>query len=900
MLHAALLPLLLAVAPPTPVASVEGVSEYDLPNGLRVLLIPDPSAAQNTVNLTVFVGSRNEDYGERGMAHLFEHMLFKKTHKVPDIKQALTALGGVANGTTDYDRTNYFELFPANDANLRSAIALESERLSDAIISREQLATELTVVRNELEMGESKPEEVLSERTVSAAYLWHNYGHSTIGVTSDIEKVPNKRLQAFYARYYQPDNAMLVIAGKLDVKKTLGWVNESFGKIPKPKRQLSLNTYTVEPPQDGERSVAVHRVGGAPLFDIVYHIPSATDPDFAPVAVLSQVLGASPSGRLYKAEVDTKKAATVSCAPAQQREPGFLQCSVELSEKDAPGPAHDAALSVIEGVRQKPVSAAEVDRAKTELNKQLELELNSPERVGLILSEFGAMGDWRLLFIYRDRLKAVTPDDVNRVAARYLKPSNRTLGEYVPTAAPDRAEVPALVDFAPVIAAYKPSEALAQGEDFDASPTNIEKRTQRVTLPSGLKLVLLSKRTHGQTVHAMLRLDYGTLASLTGQSVNGELAARMLLRGTKTKSHEQLKDALDKLNASVHVSARGGQDVTVGIEVRRPQLAAALDLVMEALQSPAFDEKEFEALRREVIAEVEQQKEEPMAVGFQALERIANPYPNGHPYAVLSFDEVLGAVRSAKREDARAFHDRFYGAQDAKLVLVGDFDPKEVTSQVTKALGSWKAPEKYVRIPRAYQALASTGASLDLPEKANAFFGAVQSVQMKDTDPDFPSMAMADYLLGGGFMTGRVPQRLREKEGMCYGAGTQFEADGLDDFGLLQGYAIYAPQNMQRVEKGFVEEVARAVTGGFSDAELKGAREGLAQQRAQSRADDRALVHSLLVQAEEGRSMAYEADLDAKLQALTAAQVGSALKRHLDPTKLIIVKAGDLKRATAK
>src|SRR5579871_2058430 len=170
----------LAVTPaakaPTPVATVEGISEYDLPNGLRVLLVPDASAPQVTVNLTVFVGSRFENYGERGMAHLFEHMLFKKTHKVADIKQALTELGGVANGTTDLDRTNYFEIIPSDDATVKKAIELESERLSDAIISRDQLATELTVVRNELEMGETRPQQVLLQRLQAAAYMWHSYG----------------------------------------------------------------------------------------------------------------------------------------------------------------------------------------------------------------------------------------------------------------------------------------------------------------------------------------------------------------------------------------------------------------------------------------------------------------------------------------------------------------------------------------------------------------------------------------------------------------------------------------------------------------------------------------------------------------------------------------------------
>src|SRR5579859_1510182 len=241
-------------------ATVGGITEYDYANGLRVLLFPDPSSPKLTVNMTYLVGSRFEGYGETGMAHLLEHMNFIQTTNGRSIKKELTDHGAQWNGTTDYDRTNYFETVTASDANLKWALGLEADRMVNMRIEKQLLDTEMTVVRNEFERGENSPERILEERVVATAYLWHNYGKSVIGSREDIEKVPIDRLAAFYRKFYQPDNAVLVIAGQFDPAKALALVSETCGKIPRPARKLD-ETYTVEPVQDGERYVELRRVG---------------------------------------------------------------------------------------------------------------------------------------------------------------------------------------------------------------------------------------------------------------------------------------------------------------------------------------------------------------------------------------------------------------------------------------------------------------------------------------------------------------------------------------------------------------------------------------------------------------------------------------------------------------
>src|SRR5882757_873755 len=303
------------------VTSVEGITEYAYPNGLRVLLFPDPSKPKVTINVTYLVGSRHEGYGETGMAHLLEHMDFIETTNGRQIKNEIVGRGAAWNGTTSYDRTNYYETVPAGDENLKWALGLEADRMIKVKFTRQILDTEMTVVRNEFERGENSPQSILRERVEATAYLWHNYGKSTIGSKDDLEKVPVERLAAFYHKFYQPDNAVLVLTGRLDEAKTLQAVADTMGKIPRPARKLE-QTYTVEPAQDGERFVELRRVGQGQDVMVAYHGPAAGHPDSAALQVLAGIMsggvgggrggrgggGGGGQGRLAKALVETKKA----------------------------------------------------------------------------------------------------------------------------------------------------------------------------------------------------------------------------------------------------------------------------------------------------------------------------------------------------------------------------------------------------------------------------------------------------------------------------------------------------------------------------------------------------------------------------------------------------------------
>ncbi len=876
-------------------ASVEGITEYNLKNGLKVLLFPDPSKPTVTVNITYLVGSRHEGLGETGMAHLLEHLVFKGSPKHPNIPEELTSHGARPNGTTWLDRTNYFETFAATDENLKWALDLESDRMVNSFIKNEDLQSEFSVVRNEFESGENNPGRVLNQRVVSSAYVWHNYGNSTIGNRSDIEKVPIANLQAFYKKFYQPDNAVLVVAGKIDEAKTLAMVNEYFGKIARPTRVLQP-TYSIEPTQDGERNVTLRRVGDTKVVSALYHIMPGSHPDYPTMDVITELLTNEPSGRLYKALVETKKAANQYGYSFTTKDPGYVYFATELLKDKSIDEAKKAMLNTLDSVAIMAPTKAEIDRAKASLLKDVELSFKSAERVGLAMSEHIATGDWRLGFLYRDALEKVTPADVQRVASYYFKPSNRTVGVFEPDPTPDRVDVPNPPDIAAMVKDYKGRALVAQGEAFDPSPANIDSRTRRTEQPGTIELALLPKTTRGNEVNARMTLRYGDVKSLMNKSTIADLTASMLDKGTTTRTRQQLKDEFDRLKAQVNVFG-GGNSVGAVIKTTNENLPAVIKIVADMLKNPAFDANEFDKLKQEQLAQIESQRSEPQAIAGMMFQRTMNPYPKEDVRYVQTPDEQVAAINATKLDDLKQFYKDFYGAQNATFAAVGDFDEAAVKKEVTANFGSWKAKKPFSRLVSVYTDVKPSPQAVETPDKANALMLAGVNIPMRDDDPDYPALVLGNYMLGGGFLNSRLATRIRQKEGISYGVGSNVSANSLDKTGMFMTYAIYNPANAERLEKAFREEMDRAVKDGFTAEEINAARSGLLQSRMVSRAQDPSLSGTLNNNLYLNRTMNWDADFEKKMESLTPEQVNAAMKRHIDPSKISIIKAGDFAKA---
>ncbi|APV50490.1 pseudouridine synthase [Betaproteobacteria bacterium GR16-43] len=871
----------------TKVASVEGITEYRLSNGLKVLLFPDASKPTITVNVTYLVGSRQENYGETGMAHLLEHLMFKGTKKNPDIDKQFNQRGVRYNGTTWLDRTNYYELFQATDDNLRWAIELEADRMVNSFIRKSDLDSEMTVVRNEYEMGENSPFGVMLKRMQSVSYDWHSYGRSTIGNRSDIENVKIANLQAYYRMYYQPDNAVLLVAGKFDEAKTLAMIVKAFGPIPKPKRVLPV-LWTREPTQDGERSFIIRRKGDLQIVMVAYKVPSNLQDDADGISFANFILTDTPSGRLHKALVDTGKAAQVFGYPLMGLDPGLHIFGAVVKLGDPVEPVRDELVKVLEAFGKNPPTAEEIERARKNYANQFEKTLNNHETIGVQLSEYIALGDWRLFFLSRDDLPKVTPATVAKAAEAYYRRDNRIVGLYLPEDNPQRAEIPPAPAVADVMKDFKGKAAVATSEAFEPTQANIEARTKRYEF-GGVKVALLPKKNRGEVVNVSLALRLGNEKDLFGQKRASQFAGGMLMRGTTKYTREQLADEFEKLKVSGGVSGPGAS-----MQTTRENLDAALRLAVHVLREPAFPEKEFEQLKRQTVTGLQAQLSEPQARAGEALSRIFNGYPKGDWRYSSTLEESIEEAQGAKLEDAKAFHRAFYGASVAEVSIVGDFDEAKAAATLKELLEGWKSATPYARIDTEYRDVAATNRTVETPDKENATLLARINVPLRDDDPDFIALYVANYIFGGGAsFDSRLGERIRQKEGLSYGTGSDLSVRSTDRAGAWIAYAIAAPQNVSKVEAAMREELDRARKDGFTEAELANAKTGILQMRVQNRAQDATVAAAWVNNLNLGRTWAFSKQFEDKLAVLKLADVNAALRKYIDPAKLSVVKAGD-------
>ncbi len=898
-------------------ASLGGVTEYDFPNGLRVLLYPDAASPKVTINMTYLVGSRHEGYGETGMAHLLEHMNFIQTTSGREIKKEIVDRGASWNGSTSEDRTNYYETVPATDENLKWALGLEADRMVNVKMAKELLDTEMTVVRNEFERGENSARSVLEERVASTAYLWHNYGKSTIGSREDIERVPIERLAAFYRKFYQPDNAVLVLAGRLDESKALAMVAHTVGKIPRPARVLD-QTYTVEPPQDGERFVELKRIGQDKEVLLAYHGPASGHPDSAALQVLAGIMtggggggrgGGGAQGRLSKALVDAKKANSVTMSFGLEHDPGLIEVSANLSMEQSQDEVRKLLIDTLADVIAHPPAQDELDRTKTRLLRNLDNQMSDPQNFGLRLSEPIAQGDWRLVFLQHSRLKDISSADVVRVASLYLKNSNLTVGYFTPDPAPDRTVVPETPNLDTLLKDFTSDVNITRGESFDPTPANIESRVTRSKLTNGMKVVTLKKQTANSMVSASIELSFGDSASLAGRNAVSGLASSLLLRGTKSKTRQQIQEAMDKLDARINVGGTGGggrggrgggggngsiSSVTLSVEAPAKNFDAALKLAVEILREPSYPDSEFDQVKTQRLQALKNAPTEPTQLAQESLQRHLSPYAKGDAQYSPTREEQLAEMEKLTVDEVKKFHDQFYGASHGVFAILGPFDQAQVSKTAEELLGSWTTAGPYERLSGKYKAAAATNEKMEAPDKANAQFEAGLRIAMTQDDPDYPAMVLANYMMGGA-ITARVPDRIRNKEGLSYSVSTSFTAPAEGNAALFSATAISNPANTPKVEASFTDELKKTLRGGFTADEVATAKKAYRDAQLVSRSQDSALLTLLATREQVGRTLKWDDDMDQKIQALTPVQISEAFRRHVDAAAISIVKAGAFK-----
>lgn len=873
------------------VTTIEGVTEYQLDNGLRVLLMQDASKPLITANLVYLVGSKHEGAGEGGMAHLLEHMIFKGTPTTADPKAEFTKRGMRWNGTTSLDRTNYFATFSADGDNLDWYLGWLADAMVNSFIARRDLDSEMTVVRNEFERGEANPGYVLSRQMMASAYRWHPYGKPTIGSLSDIENVSIDSLQRFYKMHYEPDNAVLVVAGEFDVDLALARIAATFGKISKPSRKLPP-IYTQEPVQEGERAVTLQRIGGVPIVSTLYHTVAGGGRDAVTQAVLQFILSDQPNGRLHKALVETGLASSTYASASETQDPGTLSFTLVLADKADPVKAQTTLLETIENM--PPATEEEVNRAKIAILNATNRQMLDANQFARGLTDDIATGDWRLAFAQRDWIKDVTVADVNRLARAYLIASNRTIGRYLPTDAPLRAPVTTRADTDKLLAGYQGQTAIAAVESFAMTNLEIDARTVKMMLPGGMKIATLTRPSKGDRVTGIMNAHWGSLESLRGKRLDAMLLDAMMMKGTTTLSRQVLQDKLNQLDATLHVAA-GATGASVDFSVPKANLPQLVDLIRDILRKPGFPQVEFEQAQRAAISAIHAALNDPNTLASVALQRRLTRYPDDDPRAVWTLAQREAANKAATLAALQAFYQSNAGGSNSELAIVGPVDAAQVAELFKSAFGDWRSGIPYQRIAHESQDNGAIRNLINTPDKANAVYVASQPLQMDDDDPDMPALYVALELLGGR-SDSRLWKRLREKDGLTYSVHSYLSTNVLDKNGAIGINGSYAPKSRDKFEIAVREELERALKDGFSVEEVAAAKGTILKTRRQNLNSEHTVGSILAHNLYWDRSLKLREQRDQRFAQLSVDEVNAALRKYLKPEKLSVVMAGDFEK----
>lgn len=878
------------------VQTIDSIEEYRLTgNDLRILLLPEPTQPVATVMVTYEVGARNEVTGTTGATHILEHMMFKGTEqfnsaKGNDYSSQMERIGARSNATTYFDRTNYYATLPRQYVPL--AIELEADRMRNLRIRAEDLASEMTVVRNEYERGENNPVRTLIKEIYAAAFVAHPYSHPTIGWRSDIESTTPEKLRAFYNTFYWPENAVLTIIGGFDRTQTLEAIVQHYGAIPNAPLPIPELT-TTEPEQLGPRRLIIERNGQIGVVMVAFKSPEGTHQDWAALALLEQLLGADKTGRLYRALEDKGKASSTFTFAPQLRDPSLFMLAAYLSPETTHQETEEIILREIDALISGGISADELNRAKAVVQAQTIYGRDGSYAIADQINEAIAMGDWTQYLSLPKAIQEVTTEELQRVAAKYFLRNNRTIGWFVPKShsLASRATQPAAgPNYYRDPAVYGPQHNSGPVAETDAAPLQIDfsSAMRSTTLSNGIQLVAIDLPIHGVVSFAGSLAAGETLSPQNAPALAG-LTAAMLDKGTTLRDRFAIAEQLDRLGAEISF---GADAHTLGFSGKflRADAGSIMELLAEQLRQPAFDPEVFTTVKSRQIAGLLQAMDNTDYRANSEVSRLL--YPAGHPNYSTPLKTLITDVEQTTPEALREFHTAYYGPNSMRLVFAGDIDFEQLVAAVENAFDGWINGAEYPEKTTAKPANKAQSERIYIADKTSVSVCYGYQTGLRRTDPDYIPFMIGNYILGGSFQS-RLMSEVRKKRGLTYSIRTGHEGDIFSSGNWLLR-ASFGPSQLEQgllATQTVIDEWHQA---GVNEEEVSAALETLSGSYLVNLTTTGSVAGQVLSFMERGFSAEYIDSYPQDLKQTTAEQVNAAIRAHFNPEETAQVIAGSL------
>ena len=888
-----------------------GIEEYLYqPNGMNVLLLQDNASPVATVQIVYRVGSKNEVLGNTGSTHLLEHLMFKGTPTFnkksgTTITDVLQNTGAQLNATTWNDRTNYFETLPSDKIGL--ALQIEADRMRNSLLTKEDKEAEMTVVRNEFERGENDPNSLLDKEIWASAYIAHPYHHSTIGWKSDIEKAPIEVLRNFYNTYYWPDNATLTIIGDFKKENVFELIEKYFGGITKAPNAMP-QPYTEEPEQYGPRKIIVKKPGELGVVNKAYKIPGALHEDLPALNILGEIIGSGPSAILNKTFVDTRMGIYSYASATNFKEVGLFTIGVGFPTTSKHEDIDAKISEVVAKIQKEGVTQDEVNRVVAKISAQTILARDGSGVIASELTEAIAAGDWTDFVTGVDRLKKVTPADVLRVAQKYLLEDQSTTGYFIPKQSGAQGQdAPQANNFLPENGPFyyrHPEDDHSHDETSSAVSSEQKSNTTEIALDknviekstssykrekvAGIDVVSV-KTSAKDFVTVAASISLGNFVNETKNPMISSLTASMLSKGTTINDKFKFSEKLQKLGVNLNVNASTTK-INIGFKCLKKDLDQVITLLAEELRNPLFDAKEFENLKQQFTGNTQQNLNDPGERGGIALSQTI--YPKGNPNYSLSVEEDLANIKSATLDEVKAFHKKYFGPASMHLVIVGDTEGANLNASLKKSFKNWTGGvTETLKFEEAVKVSSKTEV-ITIPEKPSAELYIGQYTGLKRADADYIPFYIANYTLGAGF-AGRLMQTVRDNDGLTYSISSGM-AGNITTGGYWMVNASFNPSLFQKGLDATMVQVNKWVNDGITQTELENKKTNLIGSFKVGMSTTNGMARTILGFVERGLEPNYIEQYPKDIEKVTLTQVNDAIKKYIQPDKMIIIKSGSL------
>jgi zinc protease len=910
------------------VAEEEGVREFALANGMKLLLAENRVAPVATLMVLYRVGSRNEAVGHTGSTHLLEHMLFKGTptfnkERRTQVAATLQKVGADFNATTWYDRTNYFETVPSDALEL--AVHLEADRMRNSFIADEDRRSEMTVVRNELERGQNEPTMVLDEAVYATAFREHPYHHPTIGWRSDVENVPTARLKEFYDTFYHPNNATVIVVGDFEESGTLELIQTYFGAVPASSSPIP-EVYTEEPRQQGERRLVVRRAGELPLVQVAFRTPAAlgqdtvlsnaelarraaappASNDIYPLAVLSALLANGVTSRLYQALVETGLAVSVDARVDQFRDPGLFSIYATAAP-DVEAARVEEVIHAELARASEELKAEEVEKAKRQIAAQVAYERDGTHNVASQMSEAEAVADWRFYNSYAKSVARVTTEDVRRAAAAYFKEDARTVGHFIPkaggangsdnsngadgSASLKRALRPHGFKFHhdPLAESCGEGGAAAAGSANPSGAGGLASRVAREELSSGAALLVLENRST-PTVSLYGSLRAGSYFEPKDKPGLAGITAEMLKRGTRRRGKLELAGALEQVGADVEFDADAFA-VRISARSLAQDFPALVSTLAEMLREPSFPEDELDKLKQQTVAAIREQQSDTRRRAYERLTQTL--FDESNPFYTHAGERLVESVGSITVEDVRGFYEKLYGGRSLILSAAGDVRAREALRVMREAFEGFEGPEDVdVNVSDPEPGEGSRREFVIVKDKANVDVLLGSAAPLRRDAADYYAAVLANRALGESTLSSRLGLQVRDVEGLTYGIASRFRAPTLAAGPWYIAVSVN-PSNIERAIDSALKVLREYVEHGISPEELEDEKSSAVGSFKVSLSTNGGLAAALWNAEFYRLGLDYVDRYPQLIRAVRTEEVNAAIRKYFRPDHLTVVIAGD-------